>query len=221
MTIAIVIADDEPVVVAGLEAVLLRNNFHVVACTNDTDTLVHTLAEVECDVLVAGMWMPDGDHPDGLALIQRIRESHPQLGIVVLTHVVHPAELRLLLDAGVSALFDRRASMRDIPLAVHAASVGRAFLSPAIRRALAALDRARARGDRKVALTRRELDVLRAYSQGLSLLDISQQMARSVKTISRQKRSAMAKLGLENDAQFYQYLINVRAGLVDCFNVAG
>ena len=70
-------------------------------------------------------------------------------------------------------------------------------------------------------LTQRELDVLRAYAQGMSLIDISRLMERSIKTISRQKRTAMVKLGLKNDAQFYQYLANVRAGLVDDFMSAG
>lgn len=215
MTCPVVIADDQPVVVAGVETILKKHRYAVIARVNDTDTLLQVMEEADCEVLVTDLCLPDGRQADGVALIRRIRAIRPDVGIVVMTHLAHVATLRLLLDLGVAALFDKRANLRDMPAAVHSASVGRTFLSPAIRRAFLMADRASAR--RSNSLSPREVAVLRAYAQGLSLLDISTRMVRSIKTISRQKRSAMNKLGLENDAQLYQYLANVRAGLVDGF----
>nr|WP_279588186.1 LuxR C-terminal-related transcriptional regulator [Luteibacter anthropi] len=60
-------------------------------------------------------------------------------------------------------------------------------------------------------LSPREVEVLRAFAEGFSLSDIAGAMGRSFKTISRQKRSAMGKLGLANDAQLYQFLAGVTA----------
>jgi two-component system capsular synthesis response regulator RcsB len=127
----------------------------------------------------------------------------------------NPAVLRGLLDMGVAAIFDKRANLRDIPVAVHAADVGRSYLSPAIRRLFHEADCAAGHDDLSTRLSPREVEVLRAYAKGHGLSEIAELMGRSFKTISRQKRSAMAKLGLANDAQLYQYLAGVRAGMLD------
>lgn len=215
MSCTVVIADDQPVVVAGVEAVLKKHRYDVVACVNDTDTFVQVMDDVDVEVVVIDPNLPDGKHPDGVALLRRVRTTRPDVGIVVMAHLGDLATLRAGLDLGVAGLFDKRCSLRDMPLAVHAASVGRNYTSPSIRRAFHDVDAGNGLGSGPHRLSPRELEVIRAYAQGLSLMEVSQLMCRSVKTISRQKRAAMAKLGLLNDAQFYQYLANVRSGLVE------
>jgi two-component system, NarL family, captular synthesis response regulator RcsB len=216
MTSPVVIADDQPVVVAGVEAALKKHLYTVVATVNDTDTLLQTLGEVDCEVLIVDPFMPDGAHADSVGLVRRIRALRPDIGIVVMSRLNNLPALRYMLDIGVAALFDKSASLRGITMAVHAASIGRSFLSPAVRRAFRDMDRVEAEDGPARQLTPREVDVLRAYARGLSLAEVSQLMIRSIKTISRQKRSAMLKLGLRNDAQFYQYLAHVRSGLIEC-----
>ncbi|MEX1828807.1 response regulator [Luteibacter sp. CQ10] len=206
---SVIVADDHPVVVAGVESILRPHGHHVVARAHDTDTLFACLADTRCNVLVTDFSMPDGRLPDGLPMIRRVRKLHPHVGIVVLTMLSNPAVLRTLLDLGVAALFDKRTSLRDIPVAVHAAGIGRHYLSPAIRRLFqetACADRTEKLDGR---LSPKEREVLRAYAQGHALADIATAMGRSFKTISRQKRSAMGKLGIANDAQLYQYLAGV------------
>jgi two-component system capsular synthesis response regulator RcsB len=219
MTSTVIIADDHPVVVAGVETILKAHRYEVVARAHDTDTLFDSLAEHPCDVVVTDYSMPEGSQPDGMPMLRRIRATRPDTGIVVLTMMSNPAILRSLLDMGVAAIFDKRTNLRDIPVAVHAADVGRSYLSPAIRRLFHEADCANGHDD-STRLSPREIEVLRAFAQGHGLGDIAVLMGRSFKTISRQKRSAMNKLGLVNDAQLYQYLAGVRAGLLDDWSPA-
>ncbi|MEZ2417982.1 response regulator [Luteibacter sp. RCC_6_2] len=219
MTSNVIIADDHPVVVAGVETILKAHRYEVVARAHDTDTLFDALAEHPCDVVVTDYSMPEGSQPDGMPMIRRIRAARPDTGIVVLTMMSNPAILRSLLDMGVAAIFDKRTNLRDIPVAVHAADVGRSYLSPAIRRLFHEADCANGHDD-ATRLSPREVEVLRAFAQGHGLGDIAILMGRSFKTISRQKRSAMNKLGLANDAQLYQYLAGVRAGMLDDWSPA-
>ncbi|MDQ0010349.1 two-component system capsular synthesis response regulator RcsB [Luteibacter jiangsuensis] len=219
MTSTVIIADDHPVVVAGVETILKAHRYEVVARAHDTDTLFDALAEHPCDVVVTDYSMPEGSQPDGMPMIRRIRAARPDTGIVVLTMMSNPAILRSLLDMGVAAIFDKRTNLRDIPVAVHAADVGRSYLSPAIRRLFHEADCANGHDD-ATRLSPREVEVLRAFAQGHGLGDIAILMGRSFKTISRQKRSAMNKLGLANDAQLYQYLAGVRAGMLDDWSPA-
>ncbi|QWT22425.1 response regulator [Bacillus sp. NP157] len=219
MLSSVIIADDQPVVIAGVEAVLKKHRYDVVARVHDTDTLLHAVEEAECDVVITEFCLPEGVHPDGVAMIRKIRTVRPDIGIVVMTSLTNSGLLRRLLDMGVASLFDKRSSMRDMPLAVHSATMGRTFLSPAIRRLFYDTDCQATHSPFPRRLSPREVEVLRAYAQGHTLMEIGAMMTRSIKTISRQKRSAMAKLGLQNDAQFYQYLANARAGVVDDWEI--
>ncbi|MNE91604.1 Transcriptional regulatory protein RcsB [compost metagenome] len=56
-----------------------------------------------------------------------------------------------------------------------------------------------------VSLSERELEVVRLFVQGLSGRQIAAQLNRSEKTISRQKRTAMDKLGLEHDGGLMEF----------------
>ena len=215
MSSTVIIADDHPVVVAGVETILKAHRYEVVARAHDTDTLFEALSDQPCDVVVTDYSMPEGNQPDGIPMIRRIRSVRPDIGIVVLTMLSNPAILRSLLDMGVAAIFDKRTNLRDIPVAVHAADVGRSYLSPAIRRLFHEADCAAGHDELITRLSPREVEVLRAFAHGQGLSEIAERMGRSFKTISRQKRSAMAKLGLVNDAQLYQYLAGVRAGTID------
>ncbi|WP_369930412.1 response regulator [Xanthomonas sp. NCPPB 2632] len=220
MPSTVIIADDHPVVVAGVETILRSHRYDIVARAHDTDALFDALTDHPCDVVVTDFSMPEGSRPDGMPMIRRIRALRPDTGIVVLTMLSNAAILRSLLDMGVAALFDKRTSLRDIPVAVHAADVGRCYLSPAIRRLFHETDCSPTDKELVTRLSPREVEVLRAYAQGYQLAEIARAMGRSFKTISRQKRSAMLKLGLANDAQLYQYLAGVRAGMLDDWSPA-
>lgn len=210
MSSSVIIADDHPVVVAGIESILRAKHYDVLARVHDTDALFDALEEYPCDVVITDVSLPEGIRPDGLPMIRRIRSLRPDAGIVVLTMLSNPDVLRGLLDMGVAAIFDKRTSLRDIPVAVHAAEVGRSYISPPIRRLFQEADCAAGEEDPVLCLSPRELEVMRAYADGHALNDIAAYTGRNFKTISRQKRSAMAKLGLVNDAQFYQFLATAR-----------
>jgi two-component system, NarL family, captular synthesis response regulator RcsB len=220
MPSTVIIADDHPVVVAGVETILKSHRYDIVARAYDTDSLFEALGEHPCDVVVTDFAMPEGSQPDGLPMIRRIRALRPDIGIVVLTMLTNVAVLRTLLDMGVAAIFDKRTSLRDIPVAVHAANVGRSYLSPAIRRLFHQAECEETAQDLATRLSPREIEVLRALAQGHNLAQVASAMNRSIKTISRQKRSAMVKLGLDNDAHLYQYLAGVHAGERDDWSVA-
>lgn len=210
MSSSVIIADDHPVVVAGIESILRAKYYDVLARVHDTDALFEALEEYPCDVVITDFSLPEGIRPDGLPMIRRIRSLRPDAGIVVLTMLSDPDVLRGLLDMGVAAIFDKRTSLRDIPVAVHAAEVGRSYLSPPIRRLFQEADCIAGEEDPILRLSPRELEVMRAYADGHGLNDIAAYTGRNFKTISRQKRAAMAKLGLVNDAQLYQFLAVAR-----------
>jgi two-component system capsular synthesis response regulator RcsB len=56
-----------------------------------------------------------------------------------------------------------------------------------------------------VRLSAREIEVVRLYVGGMSISQIAERLSRSVKTVSRQKRDAMRKLGIDHDSRLSEY----------------
>jgi len=206
----IIIADDHPVVLMGLRALLegQGGNFRVAGEAHGGKELLALLSERRCDLLITDFSMPDEQGADdGLLLLNRVRRGYPQLPIVVLTMLRNPALIRGMLTAGVPAVVDKASMTRELLLAMHAVSSGRSYLSGSLREGMT--DTAPVLPQRgttpAVALSAREAEIVRLYASGLTVTQIAEQVHRSVKTVSQQKNDAMRKLGLESNSQLYEY----------------
>jgi two-component system capsular synthesis response regulator RcsB len=205
--IRVIVADDHPVILFGAEQALLRfPGIEVVARAHQSTELIHVLQTVACDVLVTDLAMPGGQFGDGLPLIGYLRRNFPALPIVVLTMLENAALLKRLIDLGVTSIVNKADDLSHIGLAVQHVSRSLDYTSPSVR---AALDQLRlnstGRGGEEVVLSRRELEVVRLFVSGLTIKEISEQLSRSIKTISTQKNSAMRKLGLDRDSELFHY----------------
>jgi two-component system capsular synthesis response regulator RcsB len=204
MVLRTIIADDHPVVLMGTRAALeATGDIEVVGEGANGDQLLDLLTTRPCDVVVTDFSMPGGRHGDGLALIDLMRRRYPRLPVVVLTMVNNPAVLQAMRARGALGLCDKRAPLKEVAVAVRQAAAGRPYLSDTIRRQFdivgvhASCDASR--------LSAREMEVVRLYVGGMSITQIAERLSRSVKTVSRQKRDAMRKLGLDHDSRLSEY----------------
>jgi two-component system capsular synthesis response regulator RcsB len=185
---------------AALEA---TGDIEVVGEAANGDQLLDVLAACPCDVVVTDFSMPGGRHGDGLGLIDLIRRRYPRLPVVVLTMVNNAAVLQAMRARGALGLCDKRAPLREVAVAVRQAAHGRSFLSDTIRRQF---DEAGLQAPSDASrLSAREIEVVRLYVGGMSISQIAERLSRSVKTVSRQKRDAMRKLGLDHDSRLSEY----------------
>lgn len=204
MILRTIIADDHPVVLMGARAALeSTGDIEVAGEAANGDQLIDLLATRPCDVLVTDFSMPGGRHGDGLSLIDLVRRRYPRLPIVVLTMVNNAAVLQTMRSRGAIGLCDKRAPLREVAVAVRHAAAGRAYMSDTIRHQfeVAGLQTTAA----AVRLSAREIEVVRMYVSGMSISQIAERLSRSVKTVSRQKRDAMRKLGIDHDSRLSEY----------------
>lgn len=204
MILRTIIADDHPVVLMGARAALeATGDIEVAGEAANGDQLIELLACLPCDVLVTDFSMPGGRYGDGLSLIDLLRRRYPRLPIVVLTMVNNAAVLQTMRSRGAIGLCDKRAPLREVAVAVRFAAAGRAYLSDTIRYQfdMAGLHTA----SDSTRLSAREIEVVRLYVGGMSITQIADQLNRSVKTVSRQKRDAMRKLGIDHDSRLSEY----------------
>lgn len=205
MTIRVVLADDHPIVLDGVSALLKRHAaIRVVATAESAEALHQALRERDCDVVVAdfGLHGPDdADGADGLELLGRLHREHPLLPVVVYTMTTDASTLRAIIAAGVRGLVIKSDAPTELPAAICAVAEGHRHVSP-----LAQAQLRQAAPTSASVLSRRELEVLQIFADGHRVSEIARRLDRSIKTVSCQKKAAMAKLGLWTDLDIYLYV---------------
>src|SRR5256885_17256404 len=84
----ILIADDHPAVLAGIESVLEdKHEIEIVGRAKNSTEIISFLKKNECDVLVTDYSMPGGAYGDGLVMLNVIRKRFPSVKIVMLTMI--------------------------------------------------------------------------------------------------------------------------------------
>lgn len=212
--VRIVIADDHPVVLLGIKALLhgYGDSMRVVGEAGSGRELLALLPACDCDLLITDYSMPDAaGSEDGLAWLKRLRREYPELPVIVLTMIHNPALMRGMLGAGVNGVVGKAAMTRELLLAIQAVTAGRTYVGKHVRATVADADAPESGAESAVTsadpstLSQREAEIVRLYASGLSVTQIAERVHRSVKTVSQQKNNAMRKLGLVSNSQLYEY----------------
>ncbi|WP_309491352.1 response regulator [Trinickia mobilis] len=205
MNIRVILADDHPFVLLGIKAALERDaDIRVVGTASTPSELLVTLHATPCHVLVTDLAMPDpdGTHEDGLQLVRRIRREWPQLGVVVLTSLTNGTILRAIVRDQAISVVNKMESLEDVAVAVRLAAQGDAHVGDTIA---GALSNPGADAFKSARLSPRETEVVRLFAGGHSIAEIACKLDRDVRTVSRQKRDAMTKLGIHNDPGLFAF----------------
>jgi DNA-binding NarL/FixJ family response regulator len=160
------------------------------------------------DVVTVSVGLPDGD---GLRLARELRDRHASLGIVILTSRGEDDILFRALETGVSAFVAETAPVEEVLGAIrHSAVAASSFTASGLATALT-----RRRDTReRLALSPREIEVLRLLRDGLSIPEIAVQTYISYSTAKTYVARLYKKLGAANRAQ--ALMAAVQNGLVSC-----
>lgn len=206
MPTRIILVDDHPITLIGMRCLLEADpRLSIVGQAQDADGLQALLKTQACDLLITDLMLPGAQHADGLQMIQRIRRHHPQLPVIVVTMLDHPALIRALLDLGIRGLVNKRGLVTDLPRAILNTE-RKPFFSHSFEQQLRRVAAQTGETPVSTGLSPREVEVLRLYGGGLTVCEIAQRLNRSKQTISSHKCSAMRKLGLKTNAALYLYL---------------
>lgn len=204
----IVIADDHPIFLIGLRAVLERDEqVRIVGEANSPQALAALLQRCPCDVLVTDFMMPAEPQADGLRLIEHLRRHYPDLPLVVVTMLNNAGLFNSILELGVMGLLSKASLADELPEAIAQVRQRRPYVARTIQQALALAGAAGAdRLHSQHQLSPRELEVIRLLAGGKTVGEIAAHLNRSKQTVSAQKVSAMRKLGLISDAALFIYV---------------
>jgi DNA-binding NarL/FixJ family response regulator len=204
MPVTVLLVDDEPLVRAGLRAVLeAQPDIEVVGEAADGAAVIPLVRQLRPDVVAMDVRMPLMDGIEATQAVLRTVDDPPK--ILVVTTFEDDEYVYEALRAGADGFLLKRARPAEIVHAVRLVAEGESLLFPASVRRLAARyrdgdRRARAVLDR-ARLTEREAEVLRLMARGLSNAEIAARLVVGTETVKSHVSAVLAKLGARDRTQ--------------------
>jgi DNA-binding NarL/FixJ family response regulator len=200
MPIRVVLADDEYLVREGLRRLLeTQDDLEVAAVCDDLDSLLAAVAADRPDVVVTDIRMPPAGTDEGIQAATRLRETNPEVGVVVLSQYATPGYLLALLEGGSERraylLKERVKDLDQLVAAVHAVAEGGSVVDPKVVDALVA-ESARGEDSPLNQLTPREREVLREMAEGRNNASIAETLFLTERSVEKVIHSIFLKLGL-------------------------
>ena len=206
MTIRLVFGEDSYLAREAVLRVLEgEEDIEVVATCSDLESLRITVDDLAPDVVLADICMPPTRTDEGIRLASELRRTHPDIGVVILSHYAEPAYATKLLEEGA----DRRAYLlkervhgrTELTRALREVAAGRSVVDSRIVELLLAASQRRAESHFDT-LTPREQEILALVAEGWSNAAIAERIVITKRAVERHINSIFSKLGLGESDSF-------------------
>jgi len=206
-----VLADDHPVVRAGIKTMLEKEpGLRVVGEIAEGSQVEALTSQWRPHVLVLDVNMPG---LDPVSAARRLKDNHPSLNILVLTAYDDDAYVRGMLSAGATGYLLKEEALDTLVTAIRAVARGESWLSQRVAGRLARRAVFPPGAGATEPLTAREGEVLRLLALGLGNDQIAETLSISKRTVQNHVSNIYGKLGLDSRAEAVLYAI--RHGIVD------
>ena len=193
--IRVILVDDHAMLRKGLRFFLAGfDDLQLVGEASSGKEAIHLCAELEPDVVLMDMVMPD---MDGAAATRAIRQQTPTVEVIALTSFQEEDLIERALQAGAISYLLKNVSAQTLAEAIRQAHAGHSTLAPEATEVLIKATRQRA-SQHDYGLTERELEVLSLLVEGLSNAEIAERLVVSVATAKFHVRGILSKLGVSS-----------------------
>jgi DNA-binding NarL/FixJ family response regulator len=200
VAVRVAIADDSLLVREGLSELLAGEaGIEVVASCADLPSLLDAIDENSPDVVVTDIRMPPTQSDEGIRAAIQLRDTHPHIGVVVLSQYDEPSYALALLEGGSARrgylLKERVHDRAQLVSAIESVAEGGSFIDPTIVEVLVAAN-ARVGRSPLSELTPREQEVLAELAQGKSNAAIANSLFLTKRGVEKHINSIFFKLNL-------------------------
>jgi DNA-binding NarL/FixJ family response regulator len=208
MPIRVVLAEDNYLVREGVKRLLESYpDIELVAVAEDLPSLEEAVAEHEPDVVVTDIRMPPTNTDEGIQASERIRESHPGVGVVVLSQYAEPGYALALLEKGSSGraylLKERVSDVEQLFGAIREVSTGGSVIDPKVVEVLVSA-KSKASESPLARLTPREREILGEMAQGRNNASVASSLFLTERAVEKHINSIFSKLGLSEEKDVHR-----------------
>ena len=192
--IRVAIADDHPIVRAGVRGILSSDrSIQVVGEAEDGQSAITLIRKVGVDVLLLDLAMPGRA---GLSLLRQVLDEAPELRVIVFTAYDPVSHKERALALGASGYVAKDSRPAEILDAIH-----QSMLRPVQKRV------ASNEGEPHTQLSLRQYDIFIRLVRGESVTDIAKDLHLSVKTVSTHKVTVQKRLGAQSVVDLVRYAV--------------
>ncbi len=210
LVLKILIVDDHAVVRAGLQQILAETNDLVAARESSNGKEALKLAAAgDFDLVLLDIALPD---MSGLDVLKELHRAQPARPVLMLS--MYPEEQYAIraLKAGARGYLTKGSAPEELISAIRKVSQGGRYISLVLAEKLACYLGADQEKSPHQTLSDREYQVMLMIASGKTVTEIADELVLSTKTISTNRRRALQKMGMKNNAEFTYYAI--KEGLV-------
>ncbi|MGE5642603.1 MAG: response regulator [Byssovorax cruenta] len=212
--ITLLIADDHPMVRAGLRSMLIDSRISIVGEANSGREALDMIKKLQPSVTLMDIRMPD---MDGIQALEAIRAEKLDTHVIMVTTYRSTAYLLRSLSAGAAGFVLKDISREELLAAVYSVAQGTSLVDSQflqdVLRSLESLEKtAEAPEELVESLTAREMDILRLMVEGLTNQAIGDVLGLSAGTVKGYAQTVMHKLGTNDRTQ--AAVKAIRMGLV-------
>lgn len=202
--IRLLIADDHPIIVAGLKTLLRGTDYEVACEVSDGDDVLAAIAEHRPDVVVLDQQMP---HKTGVELFAELRAAGNATPVVLLTGNITEDSALAAIESGVDGLVLKHTAPDQLVMCLDEVRQGRRWIDQGLlQRALGrALDR-KEKAEFLSSLSPREQEIVRLLAAGLRSGEIGEQLGITLGTVKVHLHNVYGKLGLSDRGDLMQLI---------------
>lgn len=208
MKVRIILADDHPIMLEGLKALLEREpDMEVVGLVMNGRDAVCLTNKLAPDIVIMDVSMPE---LNGIEATRQILAQHPNVKVIALTIHSDARYAMEMLKAGARGYIPKQCAYEELSRAVRSVKMGQAYLSPGVTGNLLESLTGQGGGGKASAfssLTPREREILQLLAEGNTSRAVAEKINISIKTVDTHKVNIMRKLGLKSLAELVRYAI--------------
>jgi DNA-binding NarL/FixJ family response regulator len=201
--IRLVVAEDHDMVAQGFRAMLGRD-CDIVEVVRDGKDVVAAVRKHRPDVVLLDLSLP---HRTGMDILTDLRETMPEVRVVVVTMHVDPILVNAAMGLGARGFVPKDAGVEELKAAINEAVSGRRYVSRRVRRRAPRGNAVDRMGFSQ--LTPRQQEIVRMIGRGLKGEEIAEQLGLTLHTVRFHRKNIARQLGLESEWAMLRYAMLV------------
>ena len=200
----ILIADDHPIIIAGLKTLLRGTEYEVVHEVHDGDAVVAAVDDSTPDVLILDEAMP---HKNGVEIYAELRAKGHETPVVLLTGNISEERALEAIESGIDGLVLKHTAPDQLVHCLDEVRQGRRWIDQGLlQRALAKALERKQKAAFLSTLSPREQEIVKLLAANLRSTQIAEQLGISLGTVKVHLHNVYGKLGLSDRADLMQLI---------------
>lgn len=191
----IIICEDHDITLYGLNSILKANkNIEVIGTYNDSEKLIKSISNLETDIIISDLEMPEYD---GFELMKLVKKIKPDIKFIICTMHINKWTLVKLQRKNVNSIISKNSVLTDLNIAIENVIKGELYFSDDIKNALSEKKTNLTKYE-EIPLTVRENEILNLIAKELSSQQIADKLKLSINTIETHRKNLFLKFEVKN-----------------------